>query len=189
MIAIEVLGRKPSFDSKSDPIVRVEAGRLRERLRAYYQGDGQADRVLITLPKGGYVPECSERQPPAPTTRIDVLRLSILPPEHASFDAFAVAPNGRHLAFTAALNGKLLLWVRALDALDPGCTRSPRFEALGTVGCSAMMAQSPRSRNGSIPVACVTTSNPRVSRAMRRHIGPYLDTHSASRLMLKTRRH
>jgi adenylate cyclase len=32
VIAIEVLGRTPSFDSKSDPIVRVEAGRLRDSL-------------------------------------------------------------------------------------------------------------------------------------------------------------
>jgi Tol biopolymer transport system component len=119
VIAIEALGRKPSFDSKSDPIVRVEAGRLRDRLRAYYQSEGDADRVLIALPKGGYVPEFSERQPSASTTRIDVLRLSILPPDHAFFHAFAVSPDGRHLAFTAALNGQLLLWVRALDALDP----------------------------------------------------------------------
>jgi eukaryotic-like serine/threonine-protein kinase len=119
VIAIEVLGRKPSFDSKADPIVRVEAGRLRDRLRAYYQGEGEADRVLIAVPKGGYVPQFSERQPPLPTARIEVLRLSILPPDRASFDSFAVSPDGRQLAFTAALNGKLLLWVRALDSLEP----------------------------------------------------------------------
>jgi len=118
VIAIEALGRKPSFDSKSDPIVRVEAGRLRDRLRAYYQGEGEADRVLIALPKGGYVPAFSERQPPVPTARIELLRLSILPPDHASVDSFAVSPDGRFLAFTAALNGKLLLWVRALDSLE-----------------------------------------------------------------------
>ena len=119
VIAVEVLGRNPSFDSKSDPIVRVEAGRLRDRLSSYYQGEGEADRVLIALPKGGYVPEFSERQPPAPSKEIDdVLRLSILPPENASFDSFAVSPDGRKLAFTAALDGKLMLWVRALDSLD-----------------------------------------------------------------------
>ena len=67
VIAVEVLGRNPSFDSKSDPIVRVEAGRLRDRLSSYYEGEGEADRVLIALPKGGYVPEFSERQPPAPS--------------------------------------------------------------------------------------------------------------------------
>src|SRR5216684_7991245 len=85
VIAVEVLGRNPSFDSKSDPIVRVEAGRLRDRLSSYYQDEGEADRVLISLPKGGYVPEFSERRPPAATKSLDVLRLSILPPENSAF--------------------------------------------------------------------------------------------------------
>src|SRR6266700_6929301 len=83
VIAVDVLGRNPSsFDSKSDPIVRVEAGRLRARLSSYYEGEGEADRVLISMPKGGYVPEFSERQPPAPPKSVDLLRLSILPPEN-----------------------------------------------------------------------------------------------------------
>lgn len=45
------------IDSKADPIVRVEAGRLRDRLNSYYEAEGEADPVLISLPKGGYVPE------------------------------------------------------------------------------------------------------------------------------------
>jgi eukaryotic-like serine/threonine-protein kinase len=62
VIAVELLGRNPSsFDSKSDPIVRVEAGRLRERLDSYYNTEGKSDRVVIAMPKGGYVPEFSER--------------------------------------------------------------------------------------------------------------------------------
>src|SRR5215467_8843782 len=118
VIAIEVLGRNSSFDSKSDPIVRVEAGRLRDRLGSYYEGEGLADRTLISIPKGGYVPEFSERNPPTPSKRIDVLRLSILPPDSTSFESFAVSPDGRKLAFTAALNGRMMLWVRALDSLE-----------------------------------------------------------------------
>jgi adenylate cyclase len=37
VIGVEVLGRNPSFDPKTDPIVRTEAGRLRSRLETYYQ--------------------------------------------------------------------------------------------------------------------------------------------------------
>ena len=118
VIAIEVLGRNSSFDSKSDPIVRVEAGRLRDRLSSYYEGEGEADRVLISIPKGGYVSEFSERQSSAPSKRIDVLRLSILPPENTFFESFAISPDGRKLAFTAALHGNLMLWVRSLDSLE-----------------------------------------------------------------------
>ena len=55
VIGVEVLGRSPSFDPKTDPIVRVEAGRLRIRLSTYYENEGKADPILISLPKGGYV--------------------------------------------------------------------------------------------------------------------------------------
>jgi Tol biopolymer transport system component len=116
-IAIEVLGRNASFDSKSDPIVRVEAGRLRDRLGAYYEAHGGADPILISLPKGRYVPEFTERRL-VQSSGAGVLRLSVLPPENATFESFAVSPDGRNLAFTAALNGRIMLWVRALDSLE-----------------------------------------------------------------------
>jgi Tol biopolymer transport system component len=118
VIAVEALGRNTSFDPKSDPIVRVEAGRLRDRLSSYYEGEGEVDSVLISLPKGRYVPEFSERRLSAAPKRTAVLRLSILPPENASFESFAVSPDGRKLAFTVFLNGKLMVWVRALDSLE-----------------------------------------------------------------------
>ena len=118
VIAVEVLGRTSSFDSKTDPIVRVEAGRLRDRLSSYYEDEGEVDLVLISLPKGGYVPEFSERRRPAAPSSAAVMRLSILPPENASLESFAVSPDGRKLAFTAALNGRIMLWVRALDSLE-----------------------------------------------------------------------
>ena len=118
VIAVEVLGRTPAFDSKTDPIVRVEAGRLRERLTAYYEAEGAVDPVSISLPKGSYVPEFTERRPPEAPASAGVLRLSMLPPENASFESFAVSPDGRKLAFTAVVNGTMMLWVRPLDSLE-----------------------------------------------------------------------
>jgi adenylate cyclase len=53
-IAVEVFGRPTDFDAQTDPLVRVEAGRLRRRLAEYYSGEGQGDPVLIGLPRGGY---------------------------------------------------------------------------------------------------------------------------------------
>ena len=117
-IAIDALGRTTSFDPKSDPIVRVEAGRLRDRLSSYYKDEGNADLILISLPKGAYVPEFSERQRPTLQAGAAVLRLSILPPENACVESFTVSPDGRKLAFTAELDGKVMLWVRALDELE-----------------------------------------------------------------------
>lgn len=70
VIGVEVLGRNPSFDPKTDPIVRTEAGRLRSRLESYYQTEGRDDRVRIALPKGGYAPEFSEYQQPRPAKAV-----------------------------------------------------------------------------------------------------------------------
>jgi adenylate cyclase len=55
-IAREVYGRDETFDPRSDTIVRVEAGRLRQRLAAYYESEGRRDPVRIEIPKGGYNP-------------------------------------------------------------------------------------------------------------------------------------
>ncbi len=55
-IAVEAFGRSADFDPQSDPIVRVEAGRLRRALAQYYAGEGIGDPVRITIPVGAYVP-------------------------------------------------------------------------------------------------------------------------------------
>jgi serine/threonine-protein kinase len=65
-IALEVCGRPPTFDAKTDPIVRVDASRLRARLDAYYRLDGRDDSIRIHLPKGSYVPAFTSAAPPAP---------------------------------------------------------------------------------------------------------------------------
>jgi adenylate cyclase len=55
-IALDAFDRDPSFNPVADPVVRIEAGRLRRCLEHYYLGEGAADRIRITIPKGGYVP-------------------------------------------------------------------------------------------------------------------------------------
>jgi hypothetical protein len=55
-IAVEALGRSTDWDPQLDPIVRVEAMRLRSDLEEYYRSEGSEDRVIILLPKGRYVP-------------------------------------------------------------------------------------------------------------------------------------
>ncbi|MBM7048488.1 adenylate cyclase [Rhizobium lusitanum] len=54
-IAIEVFGRNETF-TQDDPVVRIEAGRLRRSLERYYLVEGHSDPVRIDIPKGGYVP-------------------------------------------------------------------------------------------------------------------------------------
>jgi hypothetical protein len=61
-IGVEVFDRKESYDPRIDPIVRVEASRLRSKLKEYYSNEGREDPVLIEFPKGSYVPVFGERQ-------------------------------------------------------------------------------------------------------------------------------
>jgi adenylate cyclase len=55
-IAVAVYDRRADYDPRTDPIVRVEAARLRARLREYYELT-PPDRVRIDIPKGRYVPQ------------------------------------------------------------------------------------------------------------------------------------
>jgi hypothetical protein len=55
-IAIEALGRPASFQQRADPIVRVEANRLRKRLKEYYETEGKDHQIQITIPPGQYLP-------------------------------------------------------------------------------------------------------------------------------------
>jgi Malectin domain len=63
-IAVEALGRPANFDQRSDSIVRVEAHRLRKRLREYYEGEGANHAVQIEIPPGQYAPRFVHRNPP-----------------------------------------------------------------------------------------------------------------------------
>lgn len=55
-IATAALGRDETFDPQTDPIVRVEAARLRRALRGYYADGGSGDAIMIELPTGTYTP-------------------------------------------------------------------------------------------------------------------------------------
>ena len=60
-IAVEALGRGTDFDPQTDPIVRVEAVRLRQALARYYSGTGRDDPLVIEVPRGSYVPAFRRR--------------------------------------------------------------------------------------------------------------------------------
>ena len=55
-IARRVFRRRDDFDPNVDPIVRIQAGRLRRSLERYYLLAGRDEPVRIDLPRGSYVP-------------------------------------------------------------------------------------------------------------------------------------
>jgi Tol biopolymer transport system component len=55
VLAMEVYGKAANFDTGLDPIVRVDARRLRDKLREYY-ASAPHDAIVISVPKGSYAP-------------------------------------------------------------------------------------------------------------------------------------
>jgi serine/threonine-protein kinase len=64
VIGVQVFRKDATFDPRTDPIVRVQARRLRAKLFRYYREEGRADAVTIELPKGGYAPVFKTRDAP-----------------------------------------------------------------------------------------------------------------------------
>src|ERR1043166_5973527 len=53
-VGVEVFGKDRTFDARSDPIVRVQARRLRAQLDRYYAEEAAPDEPIIEVPKGAY---------------------------------------------------------------------------------------------------------------------------------------
>ncbi|KAA3503966.1 MULTISPECIES: hypothetical protein [Rhizobium] len=62
-IAVDVFNRPTTFDASADPIVRIEATRLRESLKKYYEQLGNEVQVRLDIPPGRYVPLFISRKP------------------------------------------------------------------------------------------------------------------------------
>jgi hypothetical protein len=75
VIGVQVYGKPAVYDARTDSTVRVEASRLRARLQQCYDTEGRNSRIVITIPKGGYVPAfgtsatSQRRALPAPAAR------------------------------------------------------------------------------------------------------------------------
>jgi len=60
-IATEVFGRPSDFDPQVDSTVRVQVGRLRQKLHEYYHSEGAEDLIVLDLPKGSYAVNLAHR--------------------------------------------------------------------------------------------------------------------------------
>lgn len=79
LIGVEVFDRPSSYDPRVDPIVRVEARRLRSKLKAYYAGDGNNDPVRIEFRTGGYAPQIRLLGDGRAASRPDIHTIAVLP--------------------------------------------------------------------------------------------------------------
>ena len=109
-IAIEVFGRDQTF-TQDDPVVRIEAGRLRRSLERYYLVEGDRDPIRIDIPKGGYAPVFSWNP-----TAVDTME----EPRPARLDLTPVTRRwsapGVALAGATALLAACLYWIAGASA-------------------------------------------------------------------------
>jgi adenylate cyclase len=135
-IALAVFDRDANFDAQSDPLVRVEAGRLRHSLEHYYLTTGQLDPVRISIPKGRYVPLFSFAdsvaaavEPPAPDPEIEARR-----------EARGVSERRwRAVAWLAAFTGFTLAVISTVYPLRSQDPDAPRPSAIVLPGPSLLV--------------------------------------------------
>ena len=66
VIGVQAYHKSETYDPRTDPTVRVDAGKLRARLTEYYKTGGRNDPIVISIPKGTFLPRF-EMQAPART--------------------------------------------------------------------------------------------------------------------------
>lgn len=128
-IAVDVFNRPTTFDPSSDPIVRIEAARLRESLQKYYEEIRNEPGTRLEIPRGRYIPVFIQRDsPPCPQESKEVIADPVPPglPRKPSLGPFA--RKWRHsvagAAVLAGVVGSAILLYHALGS-QPVDSRKP----------------------------------------------------------------
>jgi serine/threonine-protein kinase len=172
LIGVEVFDRKPSYDPRIDPIVRVEARRLRSKLKAYYEGDGGADPVLIEFLSGTYVPHVVLRHTaPSSPQQGEGITVAVLP-----FSDLGLKPQNQY--FSDGLTEEL---IHAL-------TKVPRMRvvAWNTAAQLRDREDDVRSLRDQLKVDAVLTGSVRIAGASLRVRAQLIDTGSGVYLWSET---
>ncbi len=103
-IGVEAFARGKDFNPQNDPIVRVEAARLRRAIEEYYAGPGAGAAIEIAVPRGGYVPTFRHRGS-APATA------------DGAAPVVATAPPSRTRIYAVAAAAAVLLVCAAVTAI------------------------------------------------------------------------
>ena len=88
-IGIELYAAHQEFDPRISAVVRVDATRLRAKLREYYASEGAADELIIEVPRGSYLPVFS------PDRRVKTSRRSRSPRPPSRYSPFPTSVRSR----------------------------------------------------------------------------------------------
>jgi hypothetical protein len=121
-IGRRVFGRDEDWNSAEDSIVRAQVRLLRRKLESWFQEEGKTERMVITIPRGSYVPSWTERElapEPLPDTAPPA---AVEPVAPVAIPARAPARQPRHIALVvvAVAAAFLLGWLMARPAAEHG---------------------------------------------------------------------
>lgn len=125
LIGREVFDRHSDYNPATDPIVRVGAHGVREKLERYYQKEGADDEVRIEIPVGSYEPSFVRCSQPALLAKAEMAK-SVIPitPPASKVVALSESPIKDFLKFwPQAAIGLLLLTTAALVYSNLGLRR------------------------------------------------------------------
>ncbi len=164
-IGVEVLGRPPSFDPAEDAAARVEAHRLRKRLREYYETEGRTHSLRIEVPLGHYavVFQAMTADPP-PEEKEEEIQPGPAPvPPVVTGSAMVTTPERRR--FNGRIAGLVILCLVLLGAAlaAVGWRRSSSPSPVASKALTAAIAAEPSAAKtqpsglgapGSVRIAC-----------------------------------
>src|SRR5579883_1820596 len=135
-VGLEAFGKPPSYDPKHDSIVRLQLGRLRQKLAVYYQNEANGDAILVSVPKGAFKlvfePRSPETAKSAGVARPWMTKL--LPAALALATTWAIAATVAVLRSEHAAARSQESWDAELEELWAPMAESPRplLVCLGT---------------------------------------------------------
>ena len=129
-IATCALGRGEDFDPEADPVVRIEARRLRQTLEQYYSGDGSQDPILIAVPKGHYAATFVQNPEIKPPPLAETVPFR---PAEGKIVPGAQGPTIVQLSFTNLSQDPLLDKV-ALELTEEVASALSQFECIRLIG-------------------------------------------------------
>jgi adenylate cyclase len=118
-IAVNVFGRSADFNPQVDPIVSVEASRLRRALAHYYSTAGRYNEIRIDIPKGTYIPRFDKQEPSHAATErrsyqrrsqdCHVAKFSVVDEPGIAVTTFRnISPKKDHDFYAAGLSGQIV---------------------------------------------------------------------------------
>jgi hypothetical protein len=123
-IAVDVFGRSMEFDKKRDSIVRVEASRLRKKLKDFYENEGRGHAIQIVIPPGQYEPRFVPKEQAAAVTEApDETDGEPIPPRPPRAGRTAMLLGAAGVVVIAVLT--IIALKRSHEPPAPGATAAP----------------------------------------------------------------